>query len=110
MEAAEEEKKTGEEGSLVISLIFSVVVILLMWVIFQLESKTKLKSQPENKIPASEVVAVKVVPKPTEYERFREAVGMRESSNRYYIVNTLGYLGKYQFGKSTLRRFGITDI
>ncbi len=33
---------------------------------------------------------------------FKEAIGFKESQGRYGIVNTLGYLGKYQFGKSTL--------
>jgi len=38
---------------------------------------------------------------------FREALGFKESQNRYHIVNKLGYLGKYQFGKSTLKRLKI---
>jgi hypothetical protein len=41
------------------------------------------------------------------YNGFREAVAFKESQGRYYIVNTLGYLGKYQFGKSTLNRLKI---
>ncbi len=42
-----------------------------------------------------------------EFVGFKEAVGFKESQGRYHIVNTLGYLGKYQFGKSTLKRFKI---
>mgnify|MGYP003631326102 CR=1 FL=1 len=38
---------------------------------------------------------------------FKEAVGFKESQGRYNRINTLGYLGKYQFGKSTLERFNI---
>lgn len=38
---------------------------------------------------------------------FKEAIGFKESRNDYNCVNTLGYLGKYQFGKSTLRRLRI---
>jgi len=38
---------------------------------------------------------------------FKEAVGFKESQGKYSTVNTLGYLGKYQFGKSTLKRFNI---
>ena len=38
---------------------------------------------------------------------FKEAVGFKESQGRYNRINTLGYLGKYQFGKSTLKRFKI---
>lgn len=38
---------------------------------------------------------------------FKEALGFKESQGYYNRVNTLGYLGKYQFGKSTLKRFNI---
>lgn len=41
---------------------------------------------------------------------FKEELGFKESQNNYFSVNTLGYLGKYQFGKSTLSLIGITDI
>ncbi len=40
---------------------------------------------------------------------FKEALAFKESQGNYYKVNTLGYLGKYQFGKSTLKRFKIYD-
>jgi len=40
---------------------------------------------------------------------FKEAVAFKESQGRYSVVNRLGYLGKYQFGKSTLKRFKIYD-
>ncbi|MEQ6124851.1 peptidoglycan-binding protein LysM [Pseudotenacibaculum sp. MALMAid0570] len=38
---------------------------------------------------------------------FKEAVAFKESQGKYGVVNTLGYLGKYQFGKTTLERFRI---
>ena len=38
---------------------------------------------------------------------FKEAVGFKESSGDYFTVNTYGYLGKYQFGKGTLKLIGI---
>jgi hypothetical protein len=37
---------------------------------------------------------------------FREAVAYKESRGQYDIVNSLGYLGKYQFGSVTLRGLG----
>ncbi len=40
---------------------------------------------------------------------FSGALGFKESQNRYHVVNKLGYLGKYQFGKSTLERLKIYD-
>ena len=36
-----------------------------------------------------------------------KAIGFRESGNRYDVVNQFGYMGKYQFGKSTLKGLGI---
>ncbi len=41
---------------------------------------------------------------------FKGALGFKESQNRYNIVNIHGYLGKYQFGKSTLKRLKIYNI
>ena len=38
---------------------------------------------------------------------FKEALAFKESQGKYNAVNTLGYLGKYQFGKGTLKRFKI---
>lgn len=38
---------------------------------------------------------------------FKEAVAFKESQGKYTVVNTLGYLGKYQFGKTTLHRLRI---
>lgn len=40
---------------------------------------------------------------------FKEALAFKESQGKYRAVNTLGYLGKYQFGKTTLERFKIYD-
>lgn len=36
------------------------------------------------------------------YEDFINSLGHKESGNNYNSVNTLGYLGRYQFGMSTL--------
>lgn len=38
---------------------------------------------------------------------FLTQIGMRESSGRYGVVNSYGYLGKYQFSLSTLKSLGI---
>ncbi len=40
---------------------------------------------------------------------FKEALAHKESQGKYNKVNTLGYLGKYQFGKETLKSIGIHD-
>ncbi|SDB43833.1 hypothetical protein SAMN03097699_1343 [Flavobacteriaceae bacterium MAR_2010_188] len=41
------------------------------------------------------------------YLGFKEAIGFKESRGNYFTVNTLGYLGKYQFGAETLKLIGI---
>lgn len=40
------------------------------------------------------------------YQDFLDDLGQRESSGDYKIVNTLGYLGKYQFGEAALVDLG----
>lgn len=40
---------------------------------------------------------------------FKEAVAFKESQGRYNMINSLGYLGKYQFGTSALRFIGINN-
>ena len=41
------------------------------------------------------------------YNGFKDALAFKESQGRYGVVNTLGYLGKYQFGVSTLNMMGV---
>jgi hypothetical protein len=42
------------------------------------------------------------------YENFRYDLGKSESSNNYSCVNTLGFLGRYQFGMARLCDLGLT--
>jgi hypothetical protein len=37
---------------------------------------------------------------------FLKAIGHKESGNNYSIVNSYGYMGRYQFGASTLKGLG----
>lgn len=55
----------------------------------------------ETKIESPEII----LPANT-HNDFLEAIGHRESGNRYSIVNRYGYMGRYQFGKSTLKGLG----
>ena len=48
-----------------------------------------------------EIVIVK------DYYAFLNDIGHRESGNRYGVVNKYGYMGRFQFGKSTLRTLKI---
>jgi len=38
---------------------------------------------------------------------FKEALAFKESQGNYFTINTLGYLGKYQFGIGTLQLMGV---
>lgn len=40
---------------------------------------------------------------------YKQAIGYKESQNKYKKINSLGYMGKYQFGKETLKSVGIHD-
>jgi hypothetical protein len=40
---------------------------------------------------------------------YKEAIAFRESQGKYHKINSLGYMGKYQFGKETLKTIGIHD-
>ena len=40
---------------------------------------------------------------------FKQALAFKESQGSYKKVNSLGYLGKYQFGKGTLHTIGVRD-
>jgi hypothetical protein len=44
------------------------------------------------------------------YNGFKDALAFKESQGKYHVVNTLGYLGKYQFGGSTLNLMGVYDV
>ena len=56
--------------------------------------------QPEPKVNKEKVILKNM-------DLFLNDLGHRESGNRYNIVNKFGYMGKYQFGKSTLRTLKI---
>lgn len=40
---------------------------------------------------------------------FKEALAFKESQGKYTLINSLGYMGKYQFGRAALRAVGIYD-
>lgn len=40
---------------------------------------------------------------------YKEAIAFKESQGKYKKVNSLGYMGKYQFGKETLKTVGVHD-
>jgi hypothetical protein len=40
---------------------------------------------------------------------YKEAIARKESQGKYKKVNSLGYMGKYQFGEATLKTVGVHD-
>ena len=59
--------------------------------------------------PKIEIVTSKLEIKQS-HKNFLLAIGRRESSNRYDIINRYGYMGKYQFGRKTLNSIGFKNI
>jgi hypothetical protein len=66
-----------------------------------------VNQEPENALEAYEVTPPFLG---KAYNGFKEALAFKESQGKYHVVNTLGYLGKYQFGSSTLHLMGIYDM
>jgi len=94
---------------------FSIIVMcgIFLPVIMALTTFKRPKQVEILKIEAKPITIIEVKPEfeITEvnykgHEDFLEAIGHRESRNRYHIVNKYGYMGKYQFGKSTLKGLG----
>jgi hypothetical protein len=40
---------------------------------------------------------------------YKEAIAFKESQGKYRKINSIGYMGKYQFGAETLKTIGIYD-
>lgn len=68
----------------------------------KLELKPIVSTQTESKLKS-----VKIKIKTKNHDDFLDAIGHFESSNRYNVTNRFGYMGRYQFGKSTLKSIGI---
>jgi len=64
-------------------------------------TQEELQKEEQNK----ETAKIPFVEK--DFVGFKEALAFKESQGKYSRVNTLGYLGKYQFGKSTLRELNL---
>lgn len=69
----------------------------------------KLKNKPVllNLQPKPKILIVNSI---NQTNLFLNAIGRRESSNRYNITNRWGYMGKYQFGRKTLNNLGYKNI
>lgn len=91
------------------SIIFASIFFLLAFKTY----RTKI-SNPIIELPSKGITNIEIAPltvphielKTNSHQEFLNAIGFKESGNRYDIVNRFGYMGKYQFGKRTLRGLG----
>ena len=42
-----------------------------------------------------------------DFDKYAQVLGYRESRNRYHVVNSIGFAGKYQFGAAALEDIGL---
>jgi len=74
-----------------------------------------LRDRLENPNPA-EVAATDVTPgqlgllTPEQFQEYKTVIGQRESNSNYSAENTLGYIGKYQFGIPALYEGGYINV
>jgi len=95
-------------------LIFSLLALVIIISSFSNKSKTRdiviLRTNYTSTVPTKKQSVYKPINIPfvgNSFTGFKEAVAFKESQGKYNTVNTLGYLGKYQFGRTTLERFNI---
>ena len=75
--------------------------------LIKLEPIVKLESKPiEFTVDTPLLTTAKIIIPINRHKDFLDAIGFKESGNRYHIVNRYGYMGRYQFGKKTLRGLG----
>ncbi len=88
--------------------LFLICILLMAFTTYKsyVSPVLEIESQP------IKIVPVEVIKEPFElvqpsHQQFLTAIGHRESSNNYFAVNEFGYMGKYQFGRATLKGLGI---
>ena len=100
-------------------IIFSVIISLLSFGVIDSAALKKAESE-SNEIDLVDILKEQELEKQCliesiilqeqyhqqQLDSFLTAVGFRESGNRYDITNKWGYMGKYQFGRSTLKGLG----
>ena len=100
---------------LITLVLFSFVLTAFANKLIKLEQKVVLELKPlPELIQTVELETPTLTETPLFYSKnhttFLNALGHRESGNRYDIINTYGYMGKYQFGRKTLNGLGYKDV
>lgn len=96
---------------------YSVLIILLTFISLGFTSTKKVKVNTRYKVNGPLLTTVPFADEPLRvinppflgksFVGFKEALGFKESRGNYFVTNHLGYMGKYQFGTSTLKLIGI---
>ena len=104
------------------SFFFIGSLLLIFWLLISVSSRTQII--PRDTVVTTElfytvldtplfqdtnVLNTEIIFLGNSYVGFKEAIAFKESQGKYGVVNTLGYLGKYQFGVSTLDLLGIKN-
>ena len=92
-----------------LGLISLVSFLLVSFTNYMMRDKeqTVVTISPKPIEPTLVQLGLKIEPiKINQTELFLNAIGHRESTNRYDVVNKWGYMGKYQFGRKTLKNLG----
>ena len=95
--------------SVLIVLLFALALFSLMaFTTYKAHVITVVEIKPEPiKILPVEIVRESFELVQPSHQQFLKAIGHRESTNNYSVVNEFGYMGRYQFGKATLKGLGI---
>ncbi|WP_144894763.1 peptidoglycan-binding protein LysM [Lutibacter sp. Hel_I_33_5] len=88
-------------------MIKKVFLIAIIFVFTGFTSLSKYNKPPSELVTNPIYNDVEIPYLKNDFVGFKEAVAFKESQGKYNVVNTLGYLGKYQFGRTTLERFNI---
>jgi hypothetical protein len=77
---------------------------------FHLSNYEGIKYHVPNEYENEEVLPIKVPQVGKSFIGFAQKMAYKESRGILHLVNPYGYMGKYQFGRSTLRTVGIYDF
>ena len=90
--------------------------LIFLCIIMAFTTLNTVNMKPANKpielpIKGIEMIPVEIEVEPVTIEiknhyAFLDAIGHKESRNNYKVINTYGYMGRYQFGKATLKGLG----
>ncbi len=77
---------------------------------FAIDKKTETQTEPQIATVSPTIDDSYFIPGyGKSYIGFKENLAFKESQGKYHVINELGYMGKYQFGASTLATLKVND-